>query len=143
MSEIHRVLTASRPSFHHSPLEDIVKLLCDGRHYTWVGVYLQVAEKGSQQLLEAGADSHPGQMQLPETRKKILVSIRVAGHQLGFLDVESDQENSLGAEDRVLLEEVANLLARFLSGPGKYLVRKARSAQSTFESRRSAAVGED
>ena len=120
----------------------MVKLLCDGRHYTWVGIYLQVGEKGSQHLLESGADSHPAQMKLPDTRAKILVSIKLAGHDLGFLDVESDQENGLGAEDRVLLEQVATSLARFFSGPGKYLVRRSRAAQSTLKPGRSAAVGD-
>jgi hypothetical protein len=40
--------------------------------------------------------------------------------------VESDQEHAFGAEDQVLLEAVANIVARFLAGRGKYLARKAR-----------------
>jgi hypothetical protein len=59
------------------------------------------------------------------TRKKILVEMKIAGREIGFLNVESDRENSFGSEDRVLLERVAGLLGRFLTGAGKYLVRKA------------------
>jgi len=68
---------------------------------------------------------HPAQVAAAGTRKKIIVSMKIAGRELGFLNVESDRENSFGSEDRVLLERVADLLARFLTGPGKYLVRKA------------------
>ncbi len=52
--------------------------------------------------------------------------MKLASRELGVLSVESDRENGFGAEDRVLLEAVADTLARFLTGRGKYLVRKAR-----------------
>ena len=54
--------------------------------------------------------------------------MRLAGREVGVLDVESDHENAFGAEDRVFLENVAHLLAQFLVGRGKYVVRKAREA---------------
>jgi putative methionine-R-sulfoxide reductase with GAF domain len=125
LAEIECVLAASRPSFHRSPLQDVIESLCHGRHATWVGIYL-AAGTTSQQLLGAGGGPHPGQMARPETKSKILVSMKLAGHEFGVLDVESDRENAFGPEDRVLLEKVANLLARFLAGPGRYLARKAR-----------------
>ncbi|MBZ5598272.1 MAG: hypothetical protein LAN83_08115 [Acidobacteriia bacterium] len=128
LAEVKRVLAANKPSFHHSPLEDVIELLCRGRHYTWVGIYLAVGKNTPQQLLEAGRDQHPGQVALPETQSKILVSIKLATRELGVLAVESDRENAFGAEDRVLLEQVADVLARFLAGPGKYIARKAREA---------------
>ena len=40
--------------------------------------------------------------------------------------MESDHENAFGVDDRVLLEGVADAVARFLVGRGKYLARKAR-----------------
>jgi hypothetical protein len=84
------------------------------------------------------------------------VSMKLAGRELGVLDVESDRENAFGPEDRVLLEDVATTLARFLTGRGKYVVRKARGAAVPSDSQpqarapqpasprplRSAAVGE-
>jgi hypothetical protein len=48
------------------------------------------------------------------------------------LSVESDHENAFGAEDQVLLEAVADALARFLAGRGKYLVRRARPSASSM-----------
>ena len=78
----------------------------------------------SSPLLET-ATVHPAHVAVPGTRKKILVAMKIAGRELGFLNVESERENALGPEDRVLLESVADLLARYLTGPGKYLVRKA------------------
>lgn len=140
--EIGRVLATNKPSFHHSPLEDVIELLCRGRHYTWMGIYLAVAKSVPPQLLGAGHDSRPGKMELPETRTKILVAMKLGSRELGVLDVESDQENAFGAEDRVLLENVATLLARFLAGRGKYLVRKACTVQWSAKSGRSAAAAE-
>jgi GAF domain-containing protein len=87
-----------------------------------VGIYLSSDRKSSSELRET---AHPAQVAVPETRKKIVVSIRIAGRELGSLGVESDREHSFGSDDRVLLEQVAGLLARFLTGKGKYLVRKA------------------
>ncbi len=127
LSELKLALTANRPSFHHSPLDEVIELLRRGRNYSWIGIYLAVGEK-TQQLLGAGGETHPGQMALSDTRSKILVTIKLAGRELGVLSVESDRDHAFGAEDRVLLENVANALGRFLTGTGKYLVRKARTA---------------
>lgn len=125
LSDIEQLLSKNRPSFHHSPLQDVVGLLCDGRHYSWVGIYLTLDPTSAHALLQDGSELHPNQMATPGARKKMLVAMKVAGREVGSLNVESDRENSFGAEDRVLLERVAGLLARFLTGPGKYLVRKA------------------
>ena len=126
LAEMKRAL-ARKPSFRNSPLSEIIELLCRGRHYSWMGIYLVVGGATRQQLLEEGMDaSHPGQLRMPETRTKILVQMKLADREIGVLDVESPAENAFGGEDRVLLEDVAMLLARFLTGPGKYVARKAR-----------------
>ncbi len=125
LADVERALASNRPSFHGSPLEVVAGLLCEGRHYSWAGIYLTLDSKSSPALLQDASDLHPAQLAAPGTRKKILVAMKVAGREVGFLNAESDRENSFGSEDRVLLERVAGLLARFLTGPGKYLVRKA------------------
>lgn len=125
LAGIEGVLDSNRPSFHHSPLEDVAALLLEGRHYSWVGIYLSVDSNRSSALLENAHPAHPGQVAVASTLKKILVAMKVAGREIGYLNVESDRENAFGSEERVLLERVAGLLARFLTGPGKYLVRKA------------------
>lgn len=125
LADVERVLASSRASFGDSPLQEVVDLLCRGRHYAWVGIFLAVGESGPQKLASAGSDI-PTQVALPETRFKVLISIRLASRELGVLSVESDDERALRAEDRVLLERVADALARFLAGRGKYLVRRAR-----------------
>ena len=137
LAEVERVLATSQPSFHHSPLEDVIELLRRGRRYTWIGIYLVIGENTRPQLLGAGGDAHPEQVQLPGTQSKILVSIKLAGRELGVLAAESDRENAFGSEDRVLLENVATVLARFLAGRGKYVVRKAREAAAESPNPRS------
>ena len=101
----------------------MAELLADGRHYGWVGIYLTMNENSAPALLENLV--HPAQFAAAGTRKKVIIEMKIAGREIGFLNVESDRENAFGSEERVLLERVAGLLARFLTGPGKYLVRKA------------------
>lgn len=134
LADVERVLVSARPCFGNSPLEEVVDLLCRGRHYAWVGIFLASGEDAPQHLLCGGADgpvhrsaqSEPAQVVLPETRSKILISLKLASRELGVLSVESDRENAFGSEDRVLLEGVADAVARFLAGRGKYLARRAR-----------------
>jgi putative methionine-R-sulfoxide reductase with GAF domain len=122
LAEIEQVLVDNRPCFHHSPLETVAELLADGRHYSWVGIYLTVDEKSAPALVENLV--HPAQFAVPGTRKKVIVTMKIAGREVGFLNVESDRENAFGSEERVLLERVAGRLAKFLTGPGKYLVHQ-------------------
>jgi hypothetical protein len=89
-----------------------------------------VGENARQPWLGASRDA-PGEVTLPETRSKILISMKLAARELGVLSVESDRENAFGVEDRVLLEGMAGILARFLTGRGKYLARKARGRAPT------------
>lgn len=125
LADVKKLLAENRPSFHHSPLEEIAGLLCEGRHHSWVGIYLTLDEKSSSALLEE-ALIKPNQMAVLGTRKKIVVAMRVGGRELGFLNVESGSEYAFGSEEKVLLDRVAGLLARFLAGPrGKYLVLRA------------------
>jgi putative methionine-R-sulfoxide reductase with GAF domain len=123
LADIERRLRDNTPCFHHSPLEDVAELLAAGRSYTWVGIYLTIEKHAGSALAESALD--PRQVAVPGTRTKVLVAMKVGGRELGFLNVESPKEDAFGPEDRVLLERVAGLLARFLAGPGKYLVRRA------------------
>jgi putative methionine-R-sulfoxide reductase with GAF domain len=89
-----------------------------------------------------------------ETRSELVMPIKIGVHVSGVIDVESDRLNAFAYKDRVLLRKIATLLARFLTGPGKYLVRKAREAahaipavlskqpQSESQERLRAAAGE-
>ena len=129
ISEIQRTLARNRPTFHHSPLEAVAELLVEGRHYSWVGIYLSVDSSHCSTLWENTHTVHPGQLAFPGTRKKILVSMKLAGREIGHLNVESDRENAFGSEERVLLERVAGSLARFLAGPGKYLVLRTAKGE--------------
>jgi putative methionine-R-sulfoxide reductase with GAF domain len=117
-------ILAAKSTIRTSPLEHVANILSSGRHYCWVAIYLSVEVESSRQLLGAGRDPHPGQMSSPSTRSKVLVSIKLAGREIGILDVESEHDHAFGREDQVLLENVAHRLARFLTGPGKYLVRR-------------------
>lgn len=130
LTEIKVTLANHQPAFHQSPLDRVIESLSRGRHYPWVGIYLTTQDHGPQQVLGESGQVHPAQISVSSTHSKVLVSIRLAGHEFGVLGVETDQERRFGIQDRVLLENVATLLARYLTGPGKYLVRRARLEQS-------------
>ena len=123
LADIDQALAENRPSFHESPLETVAGLLAEGRHYGWVGIYLTLEKQLATPLVPGAA--HPAQFEASGTRKKVIVTMKIAGREIGFLNVESNRENAFGADERVLLERVAALLAKFLTGPGKYLARKA------------------
>lgn len=123
LADVEQALAESRPSFHDSPLEKVADLLAEGRHYGWVGIYLTLEKQPAMSLLPDAA--HPARFEAFGTRKKVIVAMKIAGREIGFLNVESNRENAFGADERILLERVAGLLAKFLTGPGKYLVRKA------------------
>ncbi len=84
---------------------------------------------------DVGADQHYIRC-FHETQSEIATPIRIAGRVIGVLDAESDRLNGFSGEDRVLLKDAAGKLALFLTGSGKYLVRKSRkSAVPTAQSR--------
>lgn len=67
----------------------------------------------------------------PETRSEFAAPIKIAGRVVGVLNAESDRLNGFASQERILLKKVATKLARFLTGGGKYIVRRfrERSAQ--------------
>jgi putative methionine-R-sulfoxide reductase with GAF domain len=127
LADVERALAENRPSFHDSPLERVAGLLAEGRHYGWVGIYLTLEKQQATPLLQNTV--HPAEFAASGTRKKVIVTMKIAGREIGFLNVESNRENAFGADERVLLERVAGLLAKFLTDQGKYLVRKAAEPQ--------------
>ncbi|HEX4488824.1 MAG TPA: GAF domain-containing protein [Terriglobales bacterium] len=118
LAKISEVFEANRPCANLSPLDTVVSILQEGRHYGWAGIYIAVDSSGR-------AAQVPAKIELAETRSKILVSMKLSGREYGILSVESERK-TFRPEDRVFLERVAHLGARFLAGPGRYLVRAAR-----------------
>ena len=51
LADVECLLAANRPDAHHSPLEDVIDLLCRGRHYAWAGIFLAIAEGGTQKSM--------------------------------------------------------------------------------------------
>lgn len=91
-----------------------------------------------------------------ETRSEVATPVKIAGRVIGVLDVESDRLNAFAGKERVLLAKIAGKLARFLTGKGKYVVRKYRegavepaeargyqpSSERSMEQSRKVAAGE-
>jgi len=159
LADVERALAASKPGANATPLDDVLDILYEGRHYFWIGIYLVVGrevrrqafrgpvppchtfafgkgnvgttgEKGITKVIADVSQDPTYSMCFLETKSEIVVPIKLVTTTMGVIDVESDRANAFGPTDRVLLKRVALLLAKFLHSKGKYLVRKAREADA-------------
>lgn len=156
LSEVAQVLAAKTPPPGRSTvLQQLADLLGGGRHYLWTGIYLVVGKQVVCQAAHGpecsrpsvklgdgivGAVAQSGDYHLasdvsndkkylkvfPETRSELAVPVKIGGHVLGVINVESAHVNGIASEDRVLLQQTAHQLALFLANRGKYLLMKAR-----------------
>jgi len=143
LADVSRLIAENKPSTNSpSVLVQVAKLLHDARHYHRVGIYLVVNDRVVRQAVCGPDLAQPGKA--PST-SEIAAPIRIGTQTLGYLRAEAEQTGGAGLppEDRVLLKEVALLLARYLHGNGRYLMRKARevvreAAAAVVEDRRAA-----
>lgn len=171
LAEVERVLASSRPAFRKSPLDEVVKVLYEGRHYFWIGIYLVAGRKVERQAFrgpvppchsfEFGkgnvgttgqtgilkvipdvADDPTYSMCFIETKSEIVVPIKISTRILGGIDVESDRKNAFSPAERILLKKIAMVLARFLSVRGRYLVRRAADKSASKQATAKAAAGD-
>ena len=123
VAEVKRLIATDKPSPHApSALARILKLLCESRNYARAGVFLMVAGR---ELPRAFSGSQAPTSQ-PGT--ELSVPIKIASHTLGSLRVQLAPGHGFSGKERVLLHEMAEIIALYLSGKGKYLVRKTREA---------------
>lgn len=125
LAQIQKVLAENKPAFDCSPLDRVIEILSEGRHYSWMGIYLAVPGD-EQHLLGSSGEAGLHSTSTPQAHSKMLVSMKMGWREIGVLAAESERPYPFGPEDRVLLEKVAELLARFLASRGKYLLRRAR-----------------
>ena len=123
VAEIKQLVASDKPSPRPpSALVRILKLLSESRHYERAGVFLMVGGRDVPRAFSGpqAAAGEPG----PE----LSVPIKIASHTLGSLRMRLTPGHGFSPEERVLLHEVAEIIALYLSGKGKYLVRKAQEA---------------
>jgi putative methionine-R-sulfoxide reductase with GAF domain len=143
-------------------LDGVVEQLYQGRGYFWIGIYLAARDKVIRQCfrgpvppchsfaLGVGNVGTAGQtgivkvipdvsadptysMCFIETKSEIVLPIKIGARILGVIDVESDRLDAFSSQERVLLEQTAELLARYLTtNQGKLLLRKAREKSGTI-----------
>lgn len=121
-TKIERVLQRRAISSTTAPLDEVAAILCEGRHYSWVGIYL-VAGKSS-----APASGTRKTAEQTAADSQAVVPIGLGEHVLGAIEVRSESGKPLTGRERILLKGVATRLAKYLHGPGAYLLRKAREA---------------
>jgi hypothetical protein len=122
VAAIERLIAAGKPSPHPpSALARVARQLCDDRHYQRVGVYLMVDGREVPRALSGGEATS-------RTGTDLIAPIRIASHTLGSLRVQLAPGRAANMQERVLLQDVARILSLYLSGKGRYLVRKAREA---------------
>lgn len=123
VAQVKHLIAADKPSPRPpSALVRILKLLCESRDYQLAGVFLAVNGREVPRAF-GGTQAAAG-----EPRPELSVPIKVASHTLGSLRVQLAPGHAFSPEERVLLHEVADVLALYLSSKGKYVVRKTREA---------------
>jgi len=149
-------LLVPSPSADGRVLEEVVEQLYEGRGYFWIGIYLAAGDKVIRQCFRGpvpprhsfalgvgnvGTAGRTGitkiipdvsldpaySMCFLETKSEIVLALKIGSRILGVIDVESDRPDAFSSQERALLEQVADMLARFLTtDQGKRLSRKAR-----------------
>lgn len=123
IAQVKQLIALDKPSPRlPSALARILKQLCESRNYGRAGVFLTVNGREVPRAF-SGPQAFPRQ-----PGPELSVPIKIASHTLGTLRVQLAAGHEFSPEERVLLHEVAEILALYLSGKGKYLVRKAREA---------------
>jgi len=69
---------------------------------------------------------------LPETRSEVVIPLKIEGHVLGVLDVQSDQVEAFHPNDLLILEALADTIARAIEGARLYSDLKRRADQLTL-----------
>ena len=169
LADIQRGLTRVRLAPGSvEPLEQVVETLYRGRHYFWVGIYLVVGEKvvrssfrgpeppshavelgkgtvgtaaktGVAMVIEDVSADSTGDALFSATGSQAVQPIKLVTRVLGAIEVQTSGQQ-FRPEDRILLKKVAVVLGRFLTGRGKYLVRREREFQESAEGAPSRAV---
>lgn len=188
LAAVEQATAGDKPAQHTETLQEITRILHDGRHYLWVGIYLVIGKQAVRAAFSGpeaeqepcasialgrgnvGSAAQEGKTRVVpdvsadkvyircfhETRSETAIPIKIAGRVVGVLDAESERLNAFGSEERVLLAQVAGKLARFLTGKGKYVVRRFRegavepaqvrgyqpSSERSMEQSRKVAAGE-
>jgi serine phosphatase RsbU (regulator of sigma subunit)/putative methionine-R-sulfoxide reductase with GAF domain len=69
---------------------------------------------------------------LPETRSEVVIPLKIEGGVLGVLDVQSDQLDAFHPNDLLILEALADTIARAVEGARLYSNLKRRADQLTL-----------
>ena len=98
------------------------------------GLIGQVAAEGERVLVPDVQDDTRYRFidALPETRSEVVIPLRIEGRVLGVLDVQSDQLNSFHPNDLLILEALADTIARAVEGARLYSDLRRRANQLTL-----------
>ena len=118
-AQIEQVLLR-RPKPTSAPLDEVARILSDGRHYAWIGIYLVAGQRPASGKAVASS--------LVQAKSRTVIPVRLGQHEFGAIEVQAESGKTLSGKERILLKQVAVRLDKFLHGPGACLVRKAREA---------------
>lgn len=161
LTSLKELLVPSPSSRAEKVLEEVLEQLYAGRRYFWIGIYLAAGNKVVRQCFRGpvppchsfalgvgnvGTAGKSGvtkvipdvsldptySMCFLETKSEIVLPIKIGSRVLGVIDVESDRPGAFSSQERALLEQVAEMLARYLTtNQGKRLLRKAREKSNS------------
>jgi hypothetical protein len=111
---------------HTAVVERVARLLYEGRHHGWVAIDLDTSN-GPVRLASCGpAPAAGADKRRSNDREQFAVFIKIATRSLGKIMVRAADGEQLNATDRMLLIEITERTARFLTGPGHYILWRTR-----------------
>ena len=129
LEAIQKRLAAAGRAKAIETLDAILKFLVEGRRYAWAGIYLATEDAGVQQIC-SGTGVHGEKREgltLDELNAEIVAPIRLGARTLGMIVVESGRDWRPARQERVLVQQAAKLVARYLTTDrAKPLLRKTR-----------------
>jgi len=126
-------------------LQPVVDLLYRGRHYRTVVLYLPasgncsaVAFRGVGEMAAdciAHGDDCDSEVKtalslpsaangVPAPAERVIVPVSIGQNVLGAIKVLAEEDHTLSLRDQLLIREVAREVALFLTGKGRYILRK-------------------
>lgn len=156
ISSLKRLLVSNPRMNPEEVLKETLEQLYAGRGYFWIGIYLAADDKvicqcfrgpapqrhsfalgvgnvgtagqtGVTKVIPDVSTDPTNSVCFGETKSELVQPIKIGARILGVIDVQSDRPDAFGSQEAALIDQVAQLLARYLTtDQGKLLLRKTR-----------------
>src|SRR4029077_2922077 len=103
LTTVKERLSSSAMAQPAEALDGVAEVLCRGRGYSWLGIYLAVEDLGVKQCSRGDA---PASATMADLHGEIAVPVKQGTRTLGLIIAETGRQASSARQDRALLQQV-------------------------------------